>query len=146
MDSNLLQMHLATVPVIDDILRDGASRALQSAIEREVDGYIERNYQQVDSGGQPNVWPVNPRKRSTTNRRAACGKPARPVRREGRPGSIGLPYPDLRPTGAVLSGDGYSDCRNSRAVCDVCLRIHLQKYETSRNPHCFATVATLSGV
>jgi hypothetical protein len=49
MDSNLFQLHLATVPVIDDILRDGARRALQSAIEREVDEYIERHRQQVDS-------------------------------------------------------------------------------------------------
>jgi transposase-like protein len=44
-------MHLATVPVIDDILRDGARRALQSAIEREVDDYVERNRQQVDPAG-----------------------------------------------------------------------------------------------
>jgi putative transposase len=51
MNSNSFQMHLATVPAIDDILRDGARRALQSAIEREVDDYVERNRQQVDSGG-----------------------------------------------------------------------------------------------
>jgi transposase-like protein len=48
MDSNSIQLHLATVPVIDDILRDGARRALQSAIEREVDDYIERNRHSVD--------------------------------------------------------------------------------------------------
>ena len=51
MDSNSFQFHLATVPVIDDILRDGARRALQSAIEREVDDYVERNRQQVDWAG-----------------------------------------------------------------------------------------------
>ncbi len=51
MDSNAFQLHLATVPVLDDILRDGARRALQSAIEREVEDYIDRNRQQVDSAG-----------------------------------------------------------------------------------------------
>ena len=40
MDSNAFQLHLATAPAIDDILRDGARRALQAAIEREVDDYI----------------------------------------------------------------------------------------------------------
>jgi hypothetical protein len=40
MDSNSFHMALATVPVIDDILRDGARRALQSAIEREVTGRL----------------------------------------------------------------------------------------------------------
>ena len=43
MDSNAFQLHLATVPAIDDILRDGARRALQAAIEREVEEYIQRN-------------------------------------------------------------------------------------------------------
>jgi putative transposase len=51
MDSNSFQLHLATVPLIDDILRDGARRALQSAIEREVDDYIQRNSQCVDEAG-----------------------------------------------------------------------------------------------
>ena len=51
MDSNSFQLHLATVPVIDDILRDGARRALQAAIEREVDEYIERNCRHVDEAG-----------------------------------------------------------------------------------------------
>ena len=51
MDSNAFQLHLATVPVIDDILRDGARRALQAAIEREVEEYIERNSRQVDQAG-----------------------------------------------------------------------------------------------
>ena len=37
MDSNAFQLHLATSPLIDDILRDGARRALQSAIE-DVEG------------------------------------------------------------------------------------------------------------
>ena len=51
MDSNSLQLHLATLPVIDHILRDGARRALQAAIEREVDEYIERNRPFVDELG-----------------------------------------------------------------------------------------------
>ncbi len=37
--------------------------------------------------------PFNPHGGKTINRRAGCGRPARPVRREGRPNSIGLPYP-----------------------------------------------------
>ena len=41
MDSNAFQLHLATAPAIDDILRHGARRALQAAIEREVDDYIQ---------------------------------------------------------------------------------------------------------
>lgn len=51
MDSNAFQLHLATVPLIDDILRDGARRALQSAIEREVDEYVERSQQHRDEAG-----------------------------------------------------------------------------------------------
>ena len=51
MDSNAFQLHLATVPAIDDILRDGARRALQAAIEREVDEYIQRNNQHLDENG-----------------------------------------------------------------------------------------------
>ncbi len=51
MDSNSFQLHLATVPVIDDILRDGAQRALQAAIEREVEDYIQRNRDHLDSAG-----------------------------------------------------------------------------------------------
>ena len=51
MDSNAFQLHLATVPAIDDILRDGARRALQAAIEREVEDYIERNNQHLDERG-----------------------------------------------------------------------------------------------
>jgi putative transposase len=51
METNAFQIGLATVPVIDDILRDGARRALQSAIEREVDEYIERNKPHVDQQG-----------------------------------------------------------------------------------------------
>jgi putative transposase len=51
MDCNSFQMHFATVPVIDDILRDGARRALQSAIEREVEDYVQRHSQQVDDQG-----------------------------------------------------------------------------------------------
>jgi transposase-like protein len=51
MDSNAFQLHLATMPAIDDILRDGARRALQAAIEREVEEYIERNSQHRDENG-----------------------------------------------------------------------------------------------
>jgi putative transposase len=51
MDSNAFQLHLATAPAIDDILRDGARRALQAAIEREVEDYIERNNQHHDERG-----------------------------------------------------------------------------------------------
>ena len=51
MEANVFQLGLATVPVIDDILRDGARRALQSAIEREVEEYIERNKPHVDDQG-----------------------------------------------------------------------------------------------
>jgi putative transposase len=51
MDSNAFQLHLATVPAIDDILRDGARRALQAAIEREVDDYIQRNSEHRDENG-----------------------------------------------------------------------------------------------
>jgi transposase-like protein len=51
MDSNAFQLHLATAPAIDDILRDGARRALQSAIEREVEEYVERNSQHRDEHG-----------------------------------------------------------------------------------------------
>jgi len=52
MNSNAFQLRLATAPVIDDILRDGARRALQSAIEREVDEYIERNSHHLDEDGR----------------------------------------------------------------------------------------------
>jgi transposase-like protein len=52
MDSNALTLGLAIVPAIDDILRDGARRALQAAIEREVEEYIERNSQHRDENGR----------------------------------------------------------------------------------------------
>ncbi len=51
MDSNAFQLHLATAPAIDDILREGARRALQAAIEREVEEYIQRNGQHRDEHG-----------------------------------------------------------------------------------------------
>jgi len=51
MDSNAFQLQPATLSVIDDILRDGARRALQSAIEREVEEYIQRNRHHVDDQG-----------------------------------------------------------------------------------------------
>jgi transposase-like protein len=52
MDSNAFQVQLATVSVLDDILRDGARRALQSAIEREVEEYIQRNKDHLDEEGR----------------------------------------------------------------------------------------------
>lgn len=52
MDSNAFQLRLATVSVLDDILRDGARRALQSAIEREVEEYIDRNKGHSDDQGR----------------------------------------------------------------------------------------------
>jgi putative transposase len=55
MDSNAFQLHLATVPAIDDILRDGARRALQAAIEREVEEYIGRNSPCLDEHGHRQV-------------------------------------------------------------------------------------------
>ena len=51
MDSNALTLGLAIVPAIDDILRDGARRALQAAIEREVEEYIERNSGYLNADG-----------------------------------------------------------------------------------------------
>jgi hypothetical protein len=53
MDSNAFPLHLATVPAIDDILRDGARRALQAAIEREVEEYIRRSSGHLDEHGHP---------------------------------------------------------------------------------------------
>ena len=47
----------------------------------------------VQPDNRPCLGPVNPHGGKTINRRAGCGKSARPVRREGRPNSIGLPYP-----------------------------------------------------
>jgi putative transposase len=52
MDSNAFQLHLATVPTLDDILRDGARRALQAAIEQEVEQYIQRNKDHLDEEGR----------------------------------------------------------------------------------------------
>jgi putative transposase len=51
MNSNAFQLHLASVPAIDDILRDGARRALQAAIEREVEQYIQRSSDHLDERG-----------------------------------------------------------------------------------------------
>jgi putative transposase len=48
MDSNAFALRLATAPALDDILREGARRALQAAIEREVEEYIEQNKQHLD--------------------------------------------------------------------------------------------------
>ena len=52
MDSNGFALGLAIAPAIDDILRDGARRALQAAIEREVEEYIQRNSQHLDESGR----------------------------------------------------------------------------------------------
>jgi putative transposase len=51
MDSNAFQLHLATGPALDDILRDGARRALQAAIELEVDEYVQRHGRHMDERG-----------------------------------------------------------------------------------------------
>jgi putative transposase len=51
MNSNVFQLHLASVPAIDDILRDGARKALQAAIEREVEQYIQRSSDHLDERG-----------------------------------------------------------------------------------------------
>jgi putative transposase len=51
MNSNAFQLRLATMPAIDDILRDGARRALQAAIEREVEEYIQRSSGDLDERG-----------------------------------------------------------------------------------------------
>jgi putative transposase len=51
MDSNAFVLGPAIAPAIDDILRDGARRALQAAIEREVDDYIQRNSEHRDEKG-----------------------------------------------------------------------------------------------
>lgn len=45
-------MGLASAPPIDDILREGARRALHVAVEREVADYIERNKACVDEDGR----------------------------------------------------------------------------------------------
>ena len=52
MDCNTIQLRLATLPALDEILRDGARRALQSAIEREVEEYIAANQQHQDGHGR----------------------------------------------------------------------------------------------
>ena len=46
-------------------------------------------------GSRPMQRRVNPLEGKTINRRAGCGRSARPVRREGGPNSIGSPYPYL---------------------------------------------------
>jgi putative transposase len=51
MNSNVFQLHLASAPAIDDILRDGARKALQAAIEREVEQYIQRSSDHRDERG-----------------------------------------------------------------------------------------------
>jgi putative transposase len=50
-----LTLALATEPTLDQILRDGARRALQDAIEREVAEYIERHHACLDEQGHRRV-------------------------------------------------------------------------------------------
>jgi putative transposase len=51
MSSSQLQLGLATVPVLEEIARNGARRALQHAIEQEVAEYVEAARGFVDSAG-----------------------------------------------------------------------------------------------
>ena len=56
MDTTSTTLRLATTPVvtgvIDQIVRDGARRMLQSAIEREVADYIDQHAADKDAGGR----------------------------------------------------------------------------------------------
>jgi putative transposase len=49
--SSSFQLQLATAPVLEDIARDGARKALQAAIEREVAQYLQQHRQWVDAQG-----------------------------------------------------------------------------------------------
>ena len=51
MSSSTFRMELATVPVLEDIAREGARRMLQEAIEREVAEYVEAHRQCLDEAG-----------------------------------------------------------------------------------------------
>ena len=51
MSSLQFSLGLATVPVLEDIAREGARRMLQQAIEQEVAQYIEEHRHQVDERG-----------------------------------------------------------------------------------------------
>ncbi len=65
--------------------------------------FAERGLFNLTNAHRGTLWvgPVNPFRGKTTNRRAGCGKPARPVRREGSLNSIRLPYPY---SGAAVTG------------------------------------------
>jgi hypothetical protein len=56
--------------------------------------------------------PVNPLRGNTTDWRAGCGKSARPVRREGRPKPMGLPYPITIFIAVIDDGHGQDDRLN----------------------------------
>ncbi len=73
----------------------------------------------------PILWTVSPLAGKTTDRRAGCGRSARPVRREGGSKPIGSPYPysivlaprsDTRGRRDKPGGDGSSVIRNERHV------------------------------
>jgi len=51
MNSNTFQLHLATVPAGDAILREGARQALQVVIEQEVEESIQRHRVQMHAAG-----------------------------------------------------------------------------------------------
>ena len=51
MSSSSFQLELATLPVLEDIAREGARRMLQQAIEQEVTQYIEEHRHHVDERG-----------------------------------------------------------------------------------------------
>ena len=52
METNAPALRLATTPVLDEIIREGARRMLQAAIEREVADYVERHKDCRDAGGR----------------------------------------------------------------------------------------------
>jgi putative transposase len=51
MSSSQLELHLATVPVLEQIAREGARRMLQHAIEQEVAEYVEKHQDCLDEKG-----------------------------------------------------------------------------------------------
>ena len=89
--------------LVDAILRVGQTRTLPTA--------------GTHAWLLPTTRRVTPLGGKTVNGRAGCGKPARPVRREGRPNSIGLPYPytGVGPSGTV--GDRATTGRYGRRPC-----------------------------
>ena len=47
-----VRLAIAQVPVLDQVLREGARRMLQAAIEREVADYVEAHAQELDGRGR----------------------------------------------------------------------------------------------